>query len=138
MGYWLRKRVLSNRVVLILDACHSGAAEAESKGLHRANNVDAESIAQGTGQLVLSSSSQDQQAWECKDGPNSVFARRLLEGLQVAGSATNINQCFDYLKDKVYDDVLRERGRLQVLKSQWNGSGCVLSARPVKPRPGLP
>lgn len=136
----IKKRVQSNRVVLILDACHSGAAEAETKGLHRANNVDAESIAQGTGQLVLSSSSQDQQAWESKDGPNSVFTRRLLEGLQVAGPATNINQCFDYVKDKVYGDVLRERGRLQtpVMKSQWNGSGCILSAPPVKPRPGLP
>jgi len=59
----IKGRVHSDRVVLILDACHSGAAEPEAKGLVRVKNVDAEAIAQGTGQLVISSSTPSQVSW---------------------------------------------------------------------------
>lgn len=136
----IKKRIMANRIVLILDACHSGAADAQAKGLFRPSNVDAVEVSQGTGQLVLSSSAQDQQAWESKQGPNSVFTKRLLEGLQTKGATTSLADCFEYLREKVIDDVQRERGKLQtpIMKSEWNGSAAVLSAKPMKPRPGLP
>lgn len=46
----IRERVHSKRVLIVLDACHSGAASGESKGLQRTANVDASAFAQGTGQ----------------------------------------------------------------------------------------
>ncbi len=135
----IKGRVHSDRVVLILDACHSGAAEPESKGLVRVKNVDAEAIAQGTGQLVISSSLPSQVSWESKDVPNSVFTRYLIDGLKVKGDKTTLGEAFNYMKDKVQNEVLRARGVLQtpVLKSKWQGSDIIISAPPVEPRVGL-
>lgn len=56
----IKARVHSERVVIILDACHSGAASADAKGLVRTSNVSAADISEGTGQLVIASSKPDQ------------------------------------------------------------------------------
>lgn len=48
----IKERVHARRVVLILDACHSGAART-AKGLTRTTNFDTDAVAQGTGQLVI-------------------------------------------------------------------------------------
>jgi len=135
----IKGRVHSDRVVLILDACHSGAAEPESKGLVRVKNVDAEAIAQGTGQLVISSSLPSQVSWESKEVPNSVFTRYLIDGLKYKGEKTTLNEAFSFMKDKVQNEVLRARGVLQtpVLKSKWEGNDIVISAPPIEPRIGL-
>ncbi|MBA3857367.1 MAG: hypothetical protein C0507_10710 [Cyanobacteria bacterium PR.3.49] len=135
----IKGRVHSDRVVLILDACHSGAAEPESKGLTRVKNVDAEAIAQGTGQLVISSSLPSQVSWESKEVANSVFTRYLIDGLKSKGDKTTLNEAFNFMKDKVQGEVLRARGVLQtpVLKSKWQGHDIVISAPPIEPRIGL-
>lgn len=135
----IKGRVHSDRVVLILDACHSGAADPESKGLVRTKNVDAEAIAQGTGQMVISSSLPSEVSWESKEVQNSVFTRYLIDGLKAKGANTTLAQAFDFMKDKVQQEVLRARGVLQtpVLKSKWSGSDIVISAPPVDPRVGL-
>jgi tetratricopeptide (TPR) repeat protein len=135
----VKRRVHSDRVVMILDACHSGAASVESKGLTRGSNVDAEAIAQGTGQLVISSSKPDQVSWESKANQNSVFTRCLMDGLQCKGSATSLDDAFEFMKDSVQSEVLKERGVLQtpVLSSKWQGNGLMLGVKPSKPRPGL-
>lgn len=132
----IKARVRSDRVVLVLDACHSGAAKASSKGLARQANYDAAVIAQGTGQLVIASSLPTQASWEHKELPNSVFTRSLIEGLRSNGNATTLAQAFSYLKQKVEDTVLRERGALQtpVLKSVWEGKDLLVAAPPASPR----
>ncbi|HEY9684825.1 MAG TPA: caspase family protein [Oculatellaceae cyanobacterium] len=135
----VKRRVHSDRVVMILDACHSGAASVESKGLTRGSNVDADAIAQGTGQLVISSSKPDQVSWESKADQNSVFTRCLMDGLQCKGANTSLDDAFEYMKDSVQSEVLKERGVLQtpVLSSKWQGTGLMLGVKPAKPRPGL-
>jgi uncharacterized caspase-like protein len=132
----IKARVRSDRVVLVLDACHSGAAKASSKGLARQANYDAAVIAQGTGQLVIASSLPTQASWEYKERPNSVFTRSLIEGLRSNGNATTLAEAFSYLKQKVEDTVLRERGALQtpVLKSVWEGKDLLVAAPPASPR----
>jgi uncharacterized caspase-like protein len=132
----IKARVRSDRVVLVLDACHSGAAKASSKGLARQANYDAAVIAQGTGQLVIASSLPTQASWEYKELPNSVFTRSLIEGLRSNGNATTLAEAFSYLKQKVEDTVLRERGALQtpVLKSVWEGKDLLVAAPPASPR----
>lgn len=136
----IKGRVHSDRVVLVLDACHSGAAEAAgSKGLYRKGNLDAEAVAQGTGQLVISSSQPSQVSWESKNYQNSVFTRCLIESLRKNGAATTLGDAFQNLKDRVQEEVLRERGVMQtpVLKTRWKGNDLRLSTPAVSPRPGL-
>ncbi len=135
----IKGRVHSDRVVLVLDACHSGAADPGAKGLFRQGNVDISEVAQGTGQLVISSSQPSQVSWESKHYQNSVFTRCLIESLKSKGDATTLGEAFSNMKDKVQQEVLTERGVLQtpVLKSRWKGNDLRLAAPPVTPRPGL-
>ena len=135
----IKKRVHSDRVVMILDACHSGAASAEAKGLYREANVDA-SVVAGTGQLVIASSKPDQKSWEGKKYPNSVFTKHLIDALKKHGSETSLGEAFASLKERVEQEVLLDRGQLQQpeLKSQWKGDQLALSMPPSAPRPGIP
>lgn len=134
----IRERVSSKRVVVILDACHSGAAAGE-KGLKRTGAFDAGSVADGTGQLVICSSSGNQSSWESKTTQNSVFTEYLLKALQLKGSDTTLKDAFEFLQDEVQRSVLRERGVLQtpVLRSKWQGNQLRLLCVPTKPGPGL-
>ena len=135
----IKRRVHSDRVVVMLDACHSGAASPDSKGLSRTGNIDAEELMQGSGQMVISSSLPQQVSWELKNGQNGAFTKYLIEGLRVNGQKTKLSEAFDFMKDKVQETVLRERGVLQtpVLKQLWEGKQLLLCAKPTAPRPGL-
>ncbi|HEY9785504.1 MAG TPA: caspase family protein, partial [Candidatus Obscuribacterales bacterium] len=132
----IKGRVHSDRVVVILDACHSGAADPESKGLVRAKNVNVDEVVAGTGQMVISSSQPNQVSWESKECPNSVFTRYLIDGLK---KNNTLGEAFEYMKDKVQQTVLRERGVLQtpVMKSKWHGKDLPINSAPTDPRPGL-
>lgn len=134
----IKDRVHSERVVVVLDACHSGGAQTGAKGLTRTKNVDAEALAQGSGQLIISSSSPDQVSWESKKYENSVFTRCLIESLRKKGSATTLGEAFQNLKDQVQSQVLSERGVLQtpVLRSKWKGSDLLISAPAAAPQVG--
>lgn len=135
----IKRRVHSDRVVVMLDACHSGAASPAAKGLSRTGNIDAEELMQGSGQMVISSSMPQQVSWELKNGQNGAFTKYLIEGLRVNGQKTKLSEAFDFMKDKVQETVLRERGVLQtpVLKQLWEGKQLLLCAKPTAPRPGL-
>lgn len=135
----IRERVHSDRVLVVLDTCHSGGASG-GKGIVRTANADAASIAQGSGQLVICSSDKNQTSWESKKYPNSVFTRSLIDGLQKQGESTDVNQVFDFVKDQVQQEVVQERGVLQtpVLEaSKWTGKDLVIACTPVRPRPGV-
>lgn len=135
----IKERIHSDRVVVILDACHSGAAS-DAKGLTRPSNVDATEMAQGTGQLVICSSTKNEVSWESKQYPNSVFTRTLIDALKKDGTKTKLGDALTYLKDEVPRQVLAERGTMQtpvVEKSKWHGHDLLLAAVPTAPRPGL-
>jgi tetratricopeptide (TPR) repeat protein len=135
----VKRSVHSDRVVMILDACHSGATQAESKGMKRAGNIDANEVALGSGQLVISSSSPNQVSWESTKTPNSVFTEYLMEGLKTKGDKTTLEEAFKYMKDRVQSEVLRDRGVLQtpVLSSAWKGNDVIIGVHPSSPGPGL-
>lgn len=134
----IKDRVHCDRVVIFLDACHSGGVKSESKGLTR-TGVDASELAIGSGRMVIASSAEDQVSWESKSGANGVFTAALLQSLRKKGKETTVGEMFSDLKDKVQDQVLRERGRLQtpVLESKWKGNDLCIAATPVSRRPGL-
>jgi outer membrane protein assembly factor BamE (lipoprotein component of BamABCDE complex) len=134
----IKDRVHCDRVVIFLDACHSGGVKSESKGLTR-TGVDASELAIGSGRMVIASSAEDQVSWESKNGTNGVFTAALLQSLRKKGKETTVGEMFTELKDRVQDQVLRERGRLQtpVLESKWKGNDLCIAAAPVSRRPGL-
>lgn len=132
----IRRRTGCNRIILILDACNSGAASPTGgKGMLRVRNFDIESIV-GEGVIVLSSSSADQRSWESMRYPNGVFTHRLMEALQAKGPSTSIADAYKILCDSVEQEVKYDRKTFQtpVLKSKWKGPELVLAVVPARPR----
>jgi uncharacterized caspase-like protein len=131
----IRRRVHARRVVLIIDACHSGAAN-PAKGLTRVGNFDSKSLALGTGQLVICSSAPSEVSWESKRYPNGVFTHQLIEGLRSASGRATLGSAFQKMKSSVIDEVLADRKELQtpVMKSKWNGNALIISLPPTSPR----
>lgn len=129
----IRRRTKCDRVVLILDACNSGAATTASKGLYRAVNFDPDAIA-GTGQIVISSSSAEQRSWESKRYQNGVFTRNLIDTL--SDGKTDIVSSFGNLKDKVQSEVRFDRQAFQTpsMSSKWEGDPLIISAKPSSPQ----
>ncbi len=130
----VKQRVHANRVILIVDACHSGAAN-PAKGLTRIGNFDSNSLLLGTGQLIICSSEPNQVSWESKRYENGVFTRQLIQALRAKGGKVALGEAFEKLKDSVVSEVLKDRGELQspVMKMHWSGKDLILSAPPSKP-----
>ncbi len=130
------KRTGCDRLIVLLDACHSGAAVAEEKGLQRAStNFKLESIT-GTGQLVISSSSPAEVSWESKRYKNGVFTKNLIDSLQINGPATKISDAFKHLQDSVAQEVRFDRIATQtpLMLSRWTGQDLAFSSPPSEPR----
>jgi len=132
----LKERINSDRILLVLDACHSGATTVGAKGMSRTANFDAESIAQGSGQLVICSSEPAERSWESKRAPNGVFTKKLMEGLSKNGAQTRLSEAFSYLESQVQKEVREDRGAQQkpVLKSKWNGAQLLPLIAPAQPQ----
>lgn len=137
----IKEQVHSDRVVLILDVCHSGSASSGGqKGLTRSNTFNVENVKLGSGQAILCSSLADQVSWESKNYENSVFTRKLIDALTKHGDRLGLTQAYDYLKSDVESEVLRDRGELQtpaLNMKAWDGADPVLSVMPSSPRPGM-
>lgn len=129
-------RVLSQRVLLVMDACHSGVVTKGAKGLMRSGNFDAQELAQGSGQLVITSSAPDQISWESKRYQNGIFTRKLLEALRINGKNTTLGDAFPYVEKSVSAEVQEDYASRQnpVMKSKWNGNALVLAMVPAAPQ----
>jgi len=137
----VKERVHADRIVLILDACHSGSAKAgpDGKSLVRIGNFDIGQIPIGKGLMVICSSKPNEVSWESKTYQNGVFTRKLIESLQQKGEYTRLSEAFQYLQDQVSTEVQRDRGQVQtpMIRSAWKGDDLVIATKTAKPRPGL-
>lgn len=132
----IQETVHCNRILLILDICHAGAAGNSSKGFLRTINDQV----LGPGQLVIASSKADQISWESAQYPNGVFTRRLIEGFRATQARGGLSKAFEHMRSKVEEEVLRDRAKLQtpvVYSRQWRGGDVTIYAMPHEPRPGL-
>lgn len=136
----IKDMVRSDRVLLVLDVCHGGAVAEGAKGISRGDIAfDPATIGAGDGQLVIASSRADQISWESKKYANSVFTRHLLDGLRKSGDRTRIQEAFSFMKERVQEEVLRDRAHLQtpvLITKWWQGGDIVLAAPPATPRTG--
>lgn len=129
------EQVKSDRIVLILDVCHSGSVSEGQKGLTRAAGLDPRLMKIGRGQMIICSSLADQVSWESKTYENSVFTRRFIEALQSKGTQTGMLDAYNQLKIAVESEVLRDRGNLQtpmLLNQKWIGADPVLAVEVAK------
>jgi Skp family chaperone for outer membrane proteins len=132
----IKGKVHSERVVMLVDACHSGTIDPQAKQLFRTeSSVDPGTILQGCGQIAICSSTPGEVSWESKNYPNSIFIRQLIDGLKSKGSGTTIDDAYQYLKSHVLEEVIHDHAMTQtpVMKSKWQGGKLVLSAPPTQP-----
>lgn len=131
----IKERTGCDRVVLLLDACNSGAASVGGKGLVRTANFDVASVT-GAGQIVISSSASNQRSFESKRYKNGVFTKQLMDALQVNQQNTTLNQAFNRLKEQVENEVRFDRQLEQtpVMRSRWSGGELILLAVPTQSR----
>ncbi len=133
----LQVRTGCDRLVLLLDACHSGAAAiTEKKGLMRSpTNFNLDAIT-GSGQLVISSSRSDQSSWESKRYANGVFTGQLIGALQKSGSKTTLDEAFGHLKQGVETEVRFDRlaDQSPIMLDKWKGAQLALACPPSEPR----
>jgi hypothetical protein len=132
----IQSRVLSNRVLLVLDSCHSGGADPNAKGMVRVGNFDAQALAEGSGQMVICSSQPDEASWESRRYQNGVFTKRLLEGLRSAGTSAPLPQAFETAQQLVENEVHEDHpGARQtpILHSKWNGNDLIVAIKPSSP-----
>jgi len=134
----VKDHVGAQRVVLLMDACHSGAAVGV-KGLFKELNIDAQDVAQGTGQLVICSSGGNQSSWESKRYKNGVFTHYLMEGLRHENNQGKLADVFDFMKKNVADEVREDRGAKQTpaLQSKWEGNALIIGVKPADPHAGI-
>ena len=157
----IAKMVPSDRLVLVLDVCHAGAARStpsthgasvsstpastaqpkDGKGLARAGaqfNVDG--VVLGNGQVLIASSDADQTSYESKNYKNGVFTHCLLEGLRSRGANTSLSEACNIMRQNVEEEVLRDRSQIQtpVVVQNWEGEDVILGVIPARPRPAKP
>lgn len=127
----LRNTVGTDRILLILQACYSGAAEltAGAKSLFQSYNIDVERIPLGKGYTILSSSRPDQVTW------GDVFSYNLIDELKKEEGMVELNQAFEKAKDRTDYDTTHEcvgcKPQTPVMKSDWKGKELVLGIPPV-------
>jgi uncharacterized caspase-like protein len=131
----IRRRTLCDRVIVLLDACNSGAAEVGGKGLVRSQNFEVGSIA-GEGTIVISSSKANERSWESKRYQNGVFTHNLMSALKCKGAQTRLSDAYEALRDLVAQEVQFDRRVAQnpEMKMRWNGSELAMLAPPARPR----
>ncbi len=130
----IAQQVDSDRVIVILDVCHSGAALEGQKGLNRVAGVDPTAINVGAGRMVMCSSMSNQVSWESKNYENSVFTRRLIEALQADAAGTKMLDAYKRLRVSVESEVLRDRGNLQtpvLVNKAWEGGDISIGIVPT-------
>ncbi len=132
----LKKRVQTDRVLLVLDTCHAGSAGDGGKALQVFYDPK-NPIAVGTGQLVIASSSAAQKAHDSIRYQNGVFTKHFIDGLR---KYDDIDSVFKYTQNQVSaecKDSFKDSQIPQIKEGEWKGSKLVLKAPPAKPRGAL-
>lgn len=123
----------ANRLILVLDTCHSGAAEPGAKGL-AAPTFDISDLVQGTGQLIIASAAANQTAHDSMRYKNGIFTKHFMDGLR---QNKKLFDAFSYTQRKVAEESKSDFKHEQtpVIKdSEWKGSDVVLTVPPAQPR----
>lgn len=131
----IKRRLNSDRIVIVLDTCHSGSADPGAKGLEAPKGYGFEDLVQGTGQMVIASASEDQIAHDSLRYKNGIFTKHFIDGLRTKASLAD---AFAYTKKRVDEESLSDFKEPQtpVIKDgEWHGDNASLAGPPEEPRP---
>ncbi len=124
----LKKQVKSDRIVVILQACYSGAAEltAGAKSLFHFYNVDLSKLLLGKGFVILSSSKPDQVTW------GDIFSSNLTKALRQGDGLISLNDAFKYAQQRTEYETTHDcvgcKVQTPLMKADWTGNDLVLGA----------
>jgi tetratricopeptide (TPR) repeat protein len=127
----LKKDVKSERIMLVLQSCYSGAAEltAGAKTIFSGYNIDIDKVALGKGFVILSSSRPDQMTW------SDAFSRNLVKALRQQDGLIPLKDAFEIAKKQTEIDtsiIGPTKKQTPVMKSDWTGNDLVLGTPPVE------
>lgn len=125
------RRLKSQRVVLILDTCHSGAVEEGSKAFPTGGDIT--QLLQGTGHVIIASAGPNQTAHDSARYKNGIFTKHLIDGFS---KYEKLNDAFSYVRTAVQQESLADYKDPQtpVLKdAQWHGVDLKLAVPAVAP-----
>ncbi|MBS2008031.1 MAG: tetratricopeptide repeat protein [Cyanobacteria bacterium SZAS TMP-1] len=133
----LRKSVHCDRILLVLQAAYSGAAEIDSgaKDLYKGYNVDLDKVMLGKGYVILSSSQPNEITW------NSAFSRNLIAALRTEGGMVPLQKAFAMARDKTASETMighPERKQTPAMKADWKGTDLVVGTPPLETISALP
>jgi tetratricopeptide (TPR) repeat protein len=130
----VKEGVKTERALIVMDTCYSGAGVPGARGVDAGANFDAALLAQGSGHLVMTSSSPSERSWESKVTPNGVFTKYLIQNLKLTKG--NVKNSFDKLKDDVGWEVQNAFNQQQhpQIGGQWQGKEMILNSLPTSPR----
>ena len=136
----LKENVHSDRILLVLQAGYSGAANLTegAKSLEPVKkqfNVDMEKVVLGNGFIILSSS----QANEITH--SSAFSRNLIAALKQEDGLIGLNKAFAIARDKTAKETGATDARkkqVPLMKSAWTGTELVVGAPPAERVANLP
>lgn len=137
-------RSRSQRLVLVLDCCHSGAF---ARGAKRAGeaSVGTKSAFEGNGygRVVLTATDALQYAWEgdeiLGDSETSIFTRYLIRGIETGEADLNENGfiSLDELYDYVYEQVVQRTSKQTPGKWSYKQKGDIIIAHNPRRKQGV-
>ncbi len=127
----LKKDVKSERIMLVLQSCYSGAAEltAGAKALFSGFNINLDKVALGKGYVILSSSRPDQMTW------SDAFSRNLVKALRQQDGLIPLKEAFELAKKQTEIDtsiISPNKRQSPVMKTDWTGNELVLGTPSVE------
>ena len=132
----LRERLDAKRILIVMDACHSGGGADGAKDADDGANFDVNSLPLGSGQMLISSSNADERSWESKRYSNGIFTHHLMQSMDKNGSKSTVGTIFQDMQDAVAQEVQQDDSVSQTPKlrnDQWTGNDLVLAVVPSNP-----
>ncbi len=148
----LKENIHSDRILLVLQAGYSGAAElgSGSKALQSTSstaateappvakpafNFDLQKAVLGNGFIILSSSQPNEMTW------STAFSHNLTKALRQEDGMISLNKAFDIARKATEVETAAAgpgRKQIPVMKSSWTGSDLVVGALPAERVADLP
>jgi len=136
----LKQSVHSDRIVLVLQAAYSGAAQLTegAKSLEPVKaqfNVDLEKVVLGNGFIILSSSQPNEIT------RNTAFSKNLISALRQEDGLISLSKAFAITREKTASDTGSadaKKKQVPLMKSTWTGTDLVLGTPPAERIANLP
>lgn len=135
----LKQNVHSDRILLVLQAAYSGAADLTSGAksllpIRAQYNLDLDKVLLGNGFIILSSSQSNEIT------QSSSFSKNLTAALRQENGLISLNKAFAIAKEKTIAETSKENGKKQVpgMKSAWTGAELVVGAPPAEQVSNIP